>query len=266
MDTKKKSILKALENKTCLKVISGINNFDKSKVMMLARAAAQAKASLIDICASEPIVEAVINTYPTLPVMVSSVVPGELIRAAELGATALEIGNYEALHEQGIFPNANKVRKLTEEVMNGLEALVLDAKLDANSRPLVSVTIPGHIDMLEQINLAEWLEARGINIIQTEGAALVQSKNPGALGQIEKVKLTLASTVEIARVLSERIFLVTASGLNPDTAPLAIAAGAHGIGVGKYINKLESEIEMLAAIKALQEALDKNTIQEAALV
>jgi hypothetical protein len=85
---------------------------------------------------------------------------------------------------------------------------------------------------------------------------LVEANSAAALGQIEKVKLTLANTIEIARVL-ENTFLLTASGITPDTAKLAIASGANGIGVGKYVNKLETEIEMIAAIRSLLIAISK---------
>jgi hypothetical protein len=36
---------------------------------------------------------------------------------------------------------------------------------------------------------------------------------------------------------------------------MAIAAGASGIGVGSAINKLSSEIEMIAVVRSLVEAL-----------
>ncbi len=245
----------ALKSKTALKVIAGINNFDKARVLQIAKAAELTGATCVDICAQEDIVRAVIAECPKIAIVVSSVKVPELVRAAELGAHVLELGNYEALHAEGIYPSAKEIRELTVEITKGLNELALNGRLDAETRPLVSVTVPGHIDMLEQINLSEWLEAAGVNIIQTEGASLVDSTAPGALGQIEKVKLTLATTVELARVLSERCYLLTASGINPETAPLAIAAGAHGIGVGKYINKLESDIEIYAAIMSLKNSI-----------
>jgi hypothetical protein len=39
------------------------------------------------------------------------------------------------------------------------------------------------------------------------------------------------------------------------TAPMAIASGAAGIGVGSAINQLNSEIAMIAAVRSLVEAL-----------
>ncbi len=274
-----KTLVTALKSKQALKVIAGINNYDKARVLKIARAAQQAKAHCVDICAQEDIVTEVLSACPNIAVAVSSVKPAELIKAAELGAEVLELGNFEALHDEGIFPSASEIRNWTREIISGLDELVSKGLLrryaprnDVSSaarndgdRPLVSITVPGHLDMLEQINLAEWLEAAGVNIIQTEGASLVTTNSAGALGHIEKVKLTLASTVELSRVMTERCFLLTASGISPDTASLAIAAGAHGVGVGKYVNKLETEIEMLAAITALREAIAVKT-EAAALV
>ena len=39
------------------------------------------------------------------------------------------------------------------------------------------------------------------------------------------------------------------------TAPLAISAGAAGIGVGSAINKLNDELAMIAVVRSLVEAL-----------
>jgi thiamine monophosphate synthase len=73
------------------------------------------------------------------------------------------------------------------------------------------------------------------------------------LGLIEKASPTLAAAFEIARVVD--VPVLCASGLSSVTAPMAIAAGASGIGVGSAINKLSSEIEMIAVVRSLVEAL-----------
>ena len=146
--------------------------------------------------------------------------------------------------KKGIFYSADEIYSLAVEIIN------------FRPQALVSITVPGHLSVKDQVELAQKLELLGIDIIQTEGASLVEANSAAALGQIEKVKLTLANTIEIARVL-ENTFLLTASGITPDTAKLAIASGANGIGVGKYVNKLETEIEMIAAIRSLLIAISK---------
>lgn len=236
-------VIRDLQNRTCLKVIAGINNFNKERVLQIVRAAEQMNATCVDICADEAIIkEAVANTENTA-VMVSSIKVSELIRAEELGAGLLELGNYEALHAEGIYPSADEVLNWANELMTKRQSA------------LVSVTIPGHLSVSEQVALAEKLENLGVDILQTEGASLVETKNASALGQIEKASLTLANTIEIARVVSQS-YILTASGISPETVKLAIAAGAHGVGVGQYVNKLESSLEMMAAIQALSSALN----------
>ena len=49
--------------------------------------------------------------------------------------------------------------------------------------------------------------------------------------------------------------VLCASGISNVTAPLAIAAGAAGVGVGSAINQLNSEIAMIASVRSLVESL-----------
>jgi hypothetical protein len=44
--------------------------------------------------------------------------------------------------------------------------------------------------------------------------------------------------------------------LSSVTVPLAIAAGAAGVGVGSAINRLNDEVAMVAAVRSLVEALE----------
>lgn len=235
-------IIKLLDEKRLLKVIAGINNYDLNKVRKIVHSAQIAGADLVDICDDENIIEEMQNCFD-INLCVSSVDTNKLKRADLLGVAMLELGNYEALHKEGIFYSAQEVLEMAQEIMA------------FEPKALVSITVPGHLEVKEQVELAESLEQLGVDLIQTEGASLVETKASAALGQIEKVKLTLANTIEISRVLNNT-FLMTASGITPDTAKLAIASGANGIGVGQYVNKLESELEMIAATKALLEAID----------
>lgn len=239
---KKLHVIRDLEARNCLKVIAGINNFNKENVLQIVRAADAMQATCVDISAREDIVTEAVAIAQNTAIVVSSVNVNELLRAEKLGADVLELGNFEALHDEGIFPSANQVYDWASEIMS------------AREQALVSITIPGHLPVGEQVALAAKLEILGVDILQTEGAALVEATGAGALGQIEKARLTLANTIEISKAVS-KTFIITASGISPDTVKLAIAAGAHGVGVGKYVNKLESSLEMMAAIKALQETL-----------
>lgn len=239
---KQQKLLEDFRNKKVLKVISGIRNFDFEKVMKLVNCSEYMGATVIDICAKPFIVEEARKRLAKTMLCVSSIDVAELIEAERLGADMLELGNYEAFYEEGIYFTAEQVFDLAAELVNAAETA------------LISVTIPGYLDVASQVALAVKLESIGVDIVQTEGAVLVEAKSPSALGQIEKARLTLANTIELAKTL-EHTAIITASAMTPDTVKLAMAAGASGVGVGKYLNRLDTEIEICAAIGQLQESI-----------
>ena len=61
----------------------------------------------------------------------------------------------------------------------------------------------------------------------------------------------------------EDIPLICASGLSEVTVSMAIASGASGVGVGSVINRLNNELEMIAMVRNLRNAIDslKKTLQ-----
>ncbi len=253
-----KLIRDSLETRSFLKIIAGINNFDKEKVLKIANAVRASKATAVDISAREDIVLAVRELLPETALVVSSVKIEELKRAMELGADILELGNYEALYEEGIYLSAEDVLNLAKDLVSIKDKSVM-----------LSVTVPGHLNVAEQVRLARSLESLGVEIVQTEGSLPADANASASLGVLQKVMLTLANTIELSKNLT-KTFIMTASGISPDTAALAITAGAHGVGVGKYINRLDSELEMLASIKRLQESLSiiqiERTLTEQELV
>ena len=103
------------------------------------------------------------------------------------------------------------------------------------------------------MQLAEELVQAGADIIQTEGGTSSKPSSAGTLGLIEKAAPTLAAAYEISRVVT--VPVLCASGLSSVTAPMAIAAGAKGVGVGSAINQLDNEVAMVAAVRSLVEAL-----------
>ena len=50
--------------------------------------------------------------------------------------------------------------------------------------------------------------------------------------------------------------VICASGLSEVTVPMAIAVGANGVGIGSAINKLNTELAMIATVKGLRQALN----------
>ena len=95
--------------------------------------------------------------------------------------------------------------------------------------------------------------AAGADIIQTEGGTSARPFSPGSLGLIEKAAPTLAAAHAISRAVN--VPVLCASGLSAVTLPLAIAAGASGVGVGSAVNRLGDELAMVAVVRGLREAL-----------
>ncbi len=230
---------KDLKAKKAVKIISGIDNFDKDNVRNVVMAAEKAGASAVDICADEDIIR-MVQEMSSIPVFVSSIEPQKLLMAKELGVDALEIGNFDALYRKGLRISAEEVYNLTSEV----RTLVGD-------EIFLSVTIPGHIDVNEQIELARKLENLNVDLIQTEGASVANIDNNGARGLMEKVNVSVANTIEIINNCD--IPVMTASGITTTTCTLPFAIGASAIGVGSCVNKLSTPIEMIAVIKTLME-------------
>lgn len=234
-----------LIEKRAVKVIAGIDNFDSEKVKMVVNAAEAAGASAVDICADENIIREV-REMTELPIFVSSVVPSELARAVELGADAIELGNFDALYKKGMMFSALEVMSLVKETLSLL----------GENRVFFSVTIPGEISIAEQIDLARELEYMGIDVIQTEGHYSNNENYEGVRGLMDRAQLTLSNTIELSRNVDMAI--MTATGINSTTAPFAFAAGASAVGIGSCVNKLNSEIMMIATIKSIIEIAEKN--------
>ena len=237
------SFKRALEEKRAVKIIAGIDNFDAEKVKKVVNAASNSGASAIDICA-DPDIISMARSMTELPLFVSSVEPEELAHAVALGADAVELGNFDALYKKGVSFSAEQVLNLAKRT----KELVEDT--------FFCVTIPGELEINEQIELARELENLGIDLIQTEGHFSNENPSNGVRGLIERAELTISNTIELSR--NVEIPIMTATGINPTTASLAFAAGASAIGCGSCVNKLDSEISMLAVSRSLVEIAEKS--------
>jgi hypothetical protein len=237
---------RAFQQKNALKVISGLTNFDGDRVAMIVRAADRGGATFVDIAADPELVR-LAKQNTTLPVCVSAVEPAQFVDCVAAGADLVEIGNFDAFYAQGRKFEAAEVLELTRETRSLLPHVTL------------SVTVPHFLPLDQQVQLAEALVAAGADIIQTEGGTSSQPAHGGTLGLIEKAAPTLAAAFEIARVVD--VPVLCASGLSNVTAQMAIAAGAAGVGVGSAINKLNSEIEMVAVVRSLVEAMAREGVR-----
>jgi deoxyribose-phosphate aldolase len=239
------SLQQTFAAKVALKVISGLNNFDAERVLAVVKAADLGGATFVDIAADPELVR-LCRQHTRLPICVSAVEPGKLAAAVGAGADLVEIGNFDSFYAQGRLFSAAEVLNLTHQTRALLPGTTL------------SVTVPHTLELDEQARLAEALVQAGADLIQTEGGTSSRPTRPGALGLIEKAAPTLAAAYEISRVVS--VPVLCASGLSAVTAPLAIAAGASGVGVGSAVNQLNSEIAMVAVVRGLVEALQAGPV------
>ncbi|MGK7883567.1 MAG: DUF561 domain-containing protein [Crocosphaera sp.] len=233
----------ALQQRRALKIISGLTNFDAGNVSVIAKAAQAGGATFVDIAASPSLVRQV-RSLTNLPICVSAVEAQLLADAVEAGADLVEIGNFDAFYAQGRRFEAPEVLELTQKT----RALLPNTTL--------CVTVPHILPLDEQVALAEKLVEAGANLIQTEGGTSSHPTNSGTLGLIEKAAPTLAAAHSISRAVS--VPVICASGLSTVTAPMAITAGASGVGVGSAINKLNDEVAMVAAVRSLVESLQSS--------
>jgi len=237
----KDSILKPFYNKNAFKVISGLHNFDMDLVMNVAWAANHGGATHIDI-ACDPELVRIAKTVSVLPICVSSVTPKDFVTAVEAGADMIEIGNYDGFYEKGITFSAADVVNMTKETRSLLPDIPL------------SVTIPHTLSLPEQVELAAELERCGADILQTEGKMGVNPSSMGIEELIQKAAPTIAAAYALSRTVS--IPVMCASGLTDVTAPLAISAGASGIGIGTMVNKLPNRQQMLLAVSAIASSIN----------
>ncbi len=230
----------ALANQSALKVISGLNNFDIDRVCQIVKAAEVGGATFVDI-AVDPELVTVVRKLIKLPICVSAVDPKLFVPAVKAGADLIEIGNFDSFYSQGIKFEAEEVLNLTKQTRSLLPSITL------------SVTVPHILPLDEQVDLAQSLVSAGADIIQTEGGTSISPKQPGVHGLIEKASATLAAAYSISRAVD--IPVLCASGLSSVTTPMAIAAGASGVGVGSAINQLNDSVAMIAAVRSLVESL-----------
>ena len=242
-----------MEEKRAVKVIAGIDNFDIENIKKVVMSAQESGASAVDICAKPEIISE-IREMTDMPIFVSSIVPSELVKAVELGADAIELGNFDVLYKKGISFSAEQILSLVNETLEML----------GDTRVFFSVTIPGELAIAEQIELARKLETMGIDLIQTEGHFSSSNISEGARGLMERAELTLSNTIELSRNVDMPI--MTATAINPTTAPFAFAAGASAIGCGSCINKMDSTLSMMATTRSLVEIASRNAQKVVELV
>ncbi len=251
----------ALNEKRALKVISGINNFDLERVEMIVASAIEAKATAIDVAATQEVLELsnrlISESNSDITLIASSINPIELANAVNLhNVDAIELGNFDALYKEGLSMNSTKILDLVRETLSLIE--------NRRSEIMFSVTIPGSLEISEQISLARELESMNIDLIQTEGFVSEINNFEGARAWLNRAELTISNTLELSKNIE--LPIMTSSNINTITAQFAFAAGASAIGCGSCVNRLESKISMLAVISNLVEIANRNGIMMSSIM
>jgi len=241
---------KHLREQRAVKIISGIDNYNLSSVKKVAIAAQSGFASALDVAASEEVIK-VAQENAKIPIFASSTNPFSLLNAVKCGADAIEIGNFEHLYKKGKGLSASEVYEITLETMS----------LTSKYGVFTCVTIPGSLPIEQQIALAKQLEILGIDLIQTEGAAVTPKNAHGSMGLIDVAKSTMANTMELSSQVN--VPIMSASGLTPKTVPMAFAVGASAVGVGSCVNKLDTQIAMIATVRSIVASIStRNTLMQ----
>ncbi|KAI4372050.1 hypothetical protein MLD38_010335 [Melastoma candidum] len=240
LSSRKQAVLQDFHDMRALKIISGLRNLNRDNVKAVVTAADKGGATHVDIACDPELVRLSI-ALTSLPVCVSSVDPMSFSAAVEAGASMVEIGNYDSFYESGIVFSPEQILNLTRETRRILPSVPL------------SVTVPHTLSLQDQVRLAELLEQEGVDVIQTEGGKCSNPSASGVLGLIEKAAPTLAAAYSISRAVE--IPVMCSSGLSSVTAPLAITAGASGVGVGSAINKLNDVVAMIAEVKNIADSM-----------
>ncbi|KAL1328326.1 hypothetical protein HN51_038200 [Arachis hypogaea] len=248
LSSTKESVLKDFHERRALKIISGLHNFDKDNVASVVTAAEKGGATHVDIACDPELVKLAIS-LTSCPVCVSSVDPASFPAAVEAGALMVEIGNYDSFYEKGVVFTPQQILGLTKETRRILPSVTL------------SVTVPHTLSLPDQVKLAELLEQEGVDIIQTEGGKYSNPTKSGVLGLIEKATPTLAAAYSISRAV--KIPVMCSSGLSAVTAPMAITAGAAGVGIGSAVNRLNDVVAMIAEVKSIATSLETSSLMHA---
>lgn len=241
------SLQKKFRKKAITKVITGLSNFNLNDIVIKIKAAELAKATYVDIAAHPDIVISA-KSISTLPICVSSISPTDLYNCVLAGAEIIEIGNFDIFYNYGISFSELQILKLAEETRALFKNII------------ICVTIPHILPLERQIKLAIQLENLGIDLIQTEGKS---SKNQDLcltrshiINSSYKSSCPLSSAYALSRVIQTPI--IASSGLDNLSAPIAIACGASGVGIGSALNQFTNISLMANYLQEIVSSIDYN--------
>jgi Protein of unknown function (DUF561) len=226
----------AAKKQQIVKIIAGLSNFNLQQVLIRVKAAEIGGATYVDIAANMHILLEV-KKISSLPICVSSIDPYELANCFNAGADMLEIGNFDVFYEKGINFSAQQILALAQKTIN----LVPSAS--------ICVTMPHTLSLHDQIALSKKLELLGVDMIQTEGVGSKFKLCNNLLGSINKASASLSSTYALIQDLS--IPIISASGITPLSAPVAVSYGASGVGIGSFLSFHDSILDASISIDSI---------------
>nr|YP_009315502.1 Hypothetical protein ycf23 [Liagora brachyclada]SCW24160.1 Hypothetical protein ycf23 [Liagora brachyclada] len=228
------SIQKACNKKQVLKTIIGIDNFHFSSAIEKIKAAEVGGSTYIDIAANVNILLEV-KSLVSLPVCVSSICIQELEQCYNAGADMLELGNFDIFYDRNISLTETNIIAMARQLKHRLP------------EASICVTIPHILNINQQIILAKSLEDIGIDMIQTEGLISKQTNTSCTSSLLSKASATLGHSAVLSNNVT--IPVIASSGISPLTAPVAIACGAAGVGIGSFFNNFQALKELSQEIK-----------------
>nr|YP_009398004.1 hypothetical protein [Gredgaria maugeana]ARW67190.1 hypothetical protein [Gredgaria maugeana] len=240
------TLYNSFKSKKVIKVIAGIQNTNMYHIAQIASAANLANASYLDISANVKIVK-FLKSFSSLPLCISSIDPIDIYNCISAGADLVEIGNYDTFYNNGIYINSCQLIQLVKEIK------YLIGNID------ICVTIPYHLNLVEQIILAQNLKDLGVNILQTEGVFInsLSKKMPRLTNSLSS---SLISTYFLSNYVD--IPVITSSEVTSFSASVAMQYGAYGIGIGSAIKNNSSVIHMVNCINEVKYSMYINSLMK----
>jgi hypothetical protein len=238
-----KNLESALNRHEVIKIIIGLSNFNLNNIIFQAKAAEVGGATYIDIAANINIINE-LKQISTLPLCVSSIDPDELFACFKAGVDILEVGNFDIFYQKGILLSANNVLDIAKDIM-------CQAPLAC-----ISVTIPHTLCLWDQIYLAKQLEFLGVDIVQTEGFNSKFKTDFYAVNSLRKSSSALSATYVFLKNI--KIPVISASGMNPLSAAIAVSYGASGIGIGSFMLEFNDLIDRSIIIQSIVQSMHQN--------
>ena len=228
-----KNLESALNRHKVVKIIIGLSNFNLSNIIFQAKAAEIGGATYIDIASNINIINE-LKQISTLPLCVSSIDPDELLACFKAGVDILEVGNFDIFYRKGIMLSANNVLEIAKDIM-------CQAPLAC-----ISVTIPHTLCLWDQICLAN----------QTEGFNSKFKTDSYAVNSLRKSSSALSATYVLLKNI--KIPIISASGINPLSAAIAISYGASAIGIGSFLLEFNDLIDRSIIIQSIVQSMHQN--------